>query len=94
MHRSSNQTRSTPPPFGLLVRGVYRERLLSWASAALRQRTVWFRLPRRGNPELVFGFDSVLVVVGGLLAVILLVAGVAYLRWLSARRGRSGGKRA
>jgi hypothetical protein len=42
----------------------------------------------------VFGFDSVLVVVGGLLAVILLVAGVAYLRWLSARRGRSGGKRA
>jgi hypothetical protein len=54
----------------------------------------WFQLPRRGNPERVFGFDSVLVVVGGLLAVILLVAGVAYLRWLSARRGRSGGKRA
>jgi hypothetical protein len=42
----------------------------------------------------VFGFDSAVVIVGGLLAVILLAAGVVYLRWLSARRGRTGGRRA
>jgi hypothetical protein len=51
-----------------------------------------FRPACGGYPGRVFGFDPVLAVVGGVLAVLALAAGMVYLRRLTLRRGRTGGK--